>query len=94
MFRRRSDGVTRKTRINAQGTRNKGNQACSVLGPRTLTGRGKHAVSFLDVGPHFLRRNDFIAVGVDVVETRSQAHITPDIVLGQETFTGTIHLAE
>jgi hypothetical protein len=59
-----------------------------------LTGRGEHAVRFLDVGAHFLQRNDFIAVGIDVVEARSQVHIAPRIILGQETLPGAVHLSE
>jgi hypothetical protein len=59
-----------------------------------LTGRGEHAVGFVDIGLHFLQRNDFIAVGVDVVEARSQAHIAPDIRLFQKTIAGAIDLAE
>jgi hypothetical protein len=59
-----------------------------------LTGRGDHAVGFLDVDLHFLQRNDLIAVGVDVVEARSQAHIAPDTMPGQETITRAVHLAE
>jgi hypothetical protein len=59
-----------------------------------LTGRGERAVGFLDVGAHLLQRDDFIAVGVDVVEACSQAHIAPDIIPGQETITRAVHLAE